>query len=172
VDIRLDGLAWVSPAAALQANSQLHTTVTDTITTLYQEDCGGMESIDLLLSRHRLPAPQDHMLAFIYLAYSMMALLCETVPAFEDTWIEYLDFLCHQMAIEDDDIREMQLRTAVDCQWHTKASDKSSTLFARPKRSAAAVLFLEVPVLPYPSRRLGNRSGPQRKAWPRPISSD
>jgi hypothetical protein len=28
------------------------------------------------------------MLAFIYLAYSMMALLYETVPAFEDTWIE------------------------------------------------------------------------------------
>jgi len=39
----------------------------------------------LKLLRHRLPASLDHMLAFIYLAYSMMALLYETVPAFEDT---------------------------------------------------------------------------------------
>ncbi|KAH9203753.1 hypothetical protein DL95DRAFT_500671 [Leptodontidium sp. 2 PMI_412] len=39
----------------------------------------------LELLRHRLPASLDHMLAFIYLAYSMMALLYETVTAFEDT---------------------------------------------------------------------------------------
>lgn len=32
---------------------------------------------------HRLPASLEHMLAFIYLAYSMMALLHETVPASE-----------------------------------------------------------------------------------------
>ena len=94
----------------------------------------------------------------------MMALLCETVPAFEDTWIEVLDFLCHQRAFEDGDIREIQVGTGVDRQWYTKASDKSSILFARPKCSAAAVLFLEVPLLRYPSRRLGNRSSPQRKA--------
>jgi hypothetical protein len=42
----------------------------------------------LELLRHCLPTSLDHMLAFIYLAYSMMALLYETVPAFEDTWIE------------------------------------------------------------------------------------
>jgi hypothetical protein len=30
------------------------------------------------------------MLAITYLAYLMMALLYETVPAFEDTWIERL----------------------------------------------------------------------------------
>ena len=35
----------------------------------------------------------DHMLVFIYLAYSMMALLYETVPTFEDTWIECLVIL-------------------------------------------------------------------------------
>ena len=40
--------------------------------------------------RHRLPESLEHMLAFIYIAYSMMALLYETVPAFEDTWIECL----------------------------------------------------------------------------------
>lgn len=37
--------------------------------------------------RHRLPGSIVYMLAFIYIAYSMMALLYETVPAFEDTWI-------------------------------------------------------------------------------------
>jgi len=30
------------------------------------------------------------MLAFIYLAYTMLALLLETVPAFETEWIECL----------------------------------------------------------------------------------
>ncbi len=44
----------------------------------------------LELLRHRLPASLEHMLSFIYLAYSMMALLFETVPTFEDTWIECL----------------------------------------------------------------------------------
>lgn len=45
------------------------------------------------------------MLAFIYLVYSMTELLRETVPAFEDTWIECLgDLGCYRMAIEDDDI--------------------------------------------------------------------
>lgn len=61
----------------------------------------------LELLRHRLPASLDHMLAFIYLAYTMMALLYETVPAFEDTWIECLgDLARYRMAIEDDDIRD------------------------------------------------------------------
>ncbi|KAH6871132.1 hypothetical protein B0T10DRAFT_378033, partial [Thelonectria olida] len=44
----------------------------------------------LELLRHRLPESLEHMLTFLYLAYSMMTLLYETVPAFEDTWIECL----------------------------------------------------------------------------------
>lgn len=40
--------------------------------------------------RHRLPDTLEHMLAFLYIAYSMMALLYETVSTFEDTWIECL----------------------------------------------------------------------------------
>ena len=44
----------------------------------------------LELLRHRLPHSLEHMLAFVYLAYSMMSLLYETVPAFEDTWVECL----------------------------------------------------------------------------------
>ena len=82
----------------------------------------------LELLRHRLPASLDHMLAFIYLAYSMMALLYETVPAFEDTWIECLgDLGRYRMAIEDDDIRDRENWTNVARQWYSKASDKSPT---------------------------------------------
>lgn len=47
----------------------------------------------LELLRHRLPASREsreHMLTFIYLSYSMIALLNESVPAFEDTWMECL----------------------------------------------------------------------------------
>ena len=80
----------------------------------------------LELLRHRLPASLDHMLAFIYLAYSMMALLYETVPAFEDTWIECLgDLGRYRMAIEDDDIRDREVWTGVARHWYSKASDKA-----------------------------------------------
>ena len=82
----------------------------------------------LELLRHRLPASLDHMLTFIYLAYSMMALLYETVPAFEDTWIECLgDLGRYRMAIEDDDIRDREVWTAVSRHWYSKASDKAPT---------------------------------------------
>ncbi|KPA39429.1 hypothetical protein FLAG1_07705 [Fusarium langsethiae] len=80
----------------------------------------------LELLRHRLPASLEHMLTFLYLAYSMMALLFETVPAFEDTWIECLgDLGRYRMAIEDDDIRDREVWTGVSRHWYSKASEKS-----------------------------------------------
>ena len=82
----------------------------------------------LELLRHRLPQSLEHMLTFIYLAYSMMALLYETVPAFEDTWIECLgDLGRYRMAIEDDDIRDRETWTGVSRHWYSKASDKAPT---------------------------------------------
>lgn len=82
----------------------------------------------LELLRHRLPASLEHMLTFIYLAYSMMALLYETVPAFEDTWIECLgDLGRYRMAIEDDNIRDREVWTTVSRGWYSKASDKAPT---------------------------------------------
>ncbi|KAK5119304.1 hypothetical protein LTR85_007660 [Meristemomyces frigidus] len=56
--------------------------------------------------RHQRPASQ-YMQAFIYLAYQMIALLYETVPAFNDTWTECLGDLarCH-MAIDDEQKRD------------------------------------------------------------------
>ncbi len=83
----------------------------------------------LELLRHRLPDSLDHMLMFIYLAYSMMALLYETVPTFEDTWIECLgDLGRYRMAIEDDDIRDREVWTGVSRFWYSKAADKSPTI--------------------------------------------
>ena len=83
----------------------------------------------LELLRHRLPDSLEHRLAFIYLAYSMMALLYETVPTFEDTWIEcFGDLGRYRMAIEDDDIRDREVWTGVARFWYSKAADKSPTV--------------------------------------------
>ncbi|KAK0632258.1 hypothetical protein B0T14DRAFT_559970 [Immersiella caudata] len=80
----------------------------------------------LELLRHRLPASLEHMLTFIYLAYSMMALLYETVPAFKETWIECLgDLGRYRMAIEDDNPRDREVWTAVSRGWYSKASDSA-----------------------------------------------
>lgn len=75
--------------------------------------------------RHRLPASLDHMLAFIYIAYSMMALLYETVTAFEDTWIECLgDLARYRMAIEDSSSADREIWGGVARAWYNKAADK------------------------------------------------
>ncbi|KAL9081889.1 MAG: hypothetical protein Q9159_006939 [Coniocarpon cinnabarinum] len=80
----------------------------------------------LELLRHRLPDSLEYMLAFIYLAYQMMALLFETVPTFEDTWIECLgDLARYRMAIEDEDIRDRENWTNVARYWYMRAADKN-----------------------------------------------
>ncbi|KAK4243072.1 hypothetical protein C7999DRAFT_18519 [Corynascus novoguineensis] len=80
----------------------------------------------LELLRHRLPESRDYMLTFIYLAYSMMALLYEIVPAFEETWIEFLgDLGRYRMAIEEDDIGDRGVWTTVSRGWYSQASDKN-----------------------------------------------
>lgn len=57
-----------------------------------------------------------------------LALLYETVPAFEDTWIECLgDLGRYRMAIEDDDIRDCEVWAAVSRHWYSRASDKAPT---------------------------------------------
>lgn len=63
----------------------------------------------LELLRHNLPYYMEHMLTFIYVAYSMMALLYRTVLAIEGTWTKCLgDLGSYRMAIEDDDIRDRE----------------------------------------------------------------
>ncbi|KAI9852186.1 MAG: hypothetical protein M1824_002067 [Vezdaea acicularis] len=79
----------------------------------------------LELLRHRLPGSLEYMLQFIYLAYSIMALLFETVPSFEATWIECLgDLARYRMAIEDEDPRDRDIWTATAREWYTKAGDQ------------------------------------------------
>lgn len=81
----------------------------------------GIHSFSELL-RHRLPDSLEHMSTFVYLAYSMMALLNETVPAFEDTWIECLgDLGRYRMAIEDEDIRDREIWAGVSRSWYSKS---------------------------------------------------
>jgi hypothetical protein len=76
--------------------------------------------------RHRLPESRDHMLAFTYIAYSMMALLYETVPTFEDTWIECLgDLGRYRMAVEADDPLDREIWSGVARFWYTKATDNN-----------------------------------------------
>ncbi|KAI2639191.1 hypothetical protein GGS21DRAFT_506327 [Xylaria nigripes] len=83
----------------------------------------------LELLRHSLPASFEYMLTFVYMAYSMLALLYETVPVFEETWIECLgDLGRYRMAIEDDDIRDRDVWTSVSRNWYSKASDKDPTV--------------------------------------------
>lgn len=66
------------------------------------------------------------MLAFIYIAYSMMALLYETVTAFEDTWIECLgDLGRYRMAIEDVDRHDREVWSGVARFWYSKAADRN-----------------------------------------------
>ncbi|KAF5696190.1 Telomerase-binding EST1A [Fusarium globosum] len=83
--------------------------------------------LDLL--RKRLPASREHMLTFFYLAYNMTALLYETVPAFEDLWIECLGELGrYRVAIEVDDIGDREVWNGVSRHWYSKASDRNPTI--------------------------------------------
>ena len=75
--------------------------------------------------RHRLPESLDHMLAFIHIAYSIMALLYETVSTFEDTWIECLgDLGRYRMAI-DKNFQDREVWSGVARFWYGKAADKN-----------------------------------------------
>lgn len=80
----------------------------------------------LELLRCRLPQSREYMRTFIYFAYHMMALLFETVPSFEDTWIECLgDLGRYRMAIEDDDPRERDSWAGISQSWYRMAADRS-----------------------------------------------
>lgn len=82
----------------------------------------------LELLRHRLPASREHMITFIYMAYSIIALLYETVRTFEDTWVECLgDLSRYRMAIEDDNQRVRDTWTNVSRRWYSLASDRAPT---------------------------------------------
>lgn len=73
--------------------------------------------------RHRLPASLEYMLDFFDIAYSMMALLYDTVSTFEDTWMEFLGDIGHyRMAIEKDQ-QDRDKWAGVARGWYSKAVD-------------------------------------------------
>lgn len=77
----------------------------------------------LEILRHRLPHSLEHMLTFIYQAYSLMSLLYETVGEFKDTWVECMgDLSRYRMAIEENNRRERETWTRVSRTWYSKAS--------------------------------------------------
>lgn len=83
----------------------------------------------LELLRHRLPDSLGHMLVFVYLAYSMMALLMESVPGFEETWIKCLgDLARYRMVIEEADLRDREVWSGAARMWYNKAADKASNV--------------------------------------------
>ena len=119
--------------------------------------------------RYRLPESLEQMLAFIYIAFSMVALLYETVSTFEDTWIECLGMVLfvsgkrnkwltvvqgdlgrYRMAIEDDDVKDREVWRNTSRRWYEKAVHKSPNtgrlyhhlaLLARPSTLEQLSLF-------------------------------
>jgi hypothetical protein len=66
------------------------------------------------------------MLAFVYLACSMMALLMESVPLFMETWIECLgDLARYRMVVEEVDLRDQEIWSGCANMWYEKAADKT-----------------------------------------------
>ncbi|KAK7416382.1 hypothetical protein QQZ08_012016 [Neonectria magnoliae] len=118
----------------------------------------------LELLRHRLPASLEYMLTFWYIAYNIVGVLYETVPAFEDTWIECLgDLGRYKMAIEDD-TRDRETWTDVSRSWYRMASNKSPTtgrlyhhlaILARPNALQQLSYYTKslCVLVPFPSAR-------------------
>jgi len=93
------------------------------------------------------------MLSFVYLAYSTMTLLAESVPGFQETWIECLgDLARYGMAIEEADLRDREVWAGVARMWYDIAADGSPNVgriqhhlavLARPNIIPATVLLLQ-----------------------------
>ncbi|KAI9723550.1 MAG: hypothetical protein M1828_004146 [Chrysothrix sp. TS-e1954] len=78
----------------------------------------------LELLRSLLPSSLEYMLSFLYMAYQMVALLYETVPNFEETWMECLgDLARYRMAIEERDRDARENWTEMARFWYTKVMD-------------------------------------------------
>lgn len=79
--------------------------------------------------RQRLPESLDYMLNFIYLAYSQVTMLLESVPDFRATWVECLgDLARYRMAVEDSDARDRDTWAAVSRYWYNQEADRSPDL--------------------------------------------
>ncbi|KAJ6132339.1 hypothetical protein N7471_007554 [Penicillium samsonianum] len=80
----------------------------------------------LELLRQKLPGSMEYMLDFIYLSYSMITLLLESVSGFKETWIECLgDLARYRMAVEEFDKKDRELWAGVSRYWYNLDADRS-----------------------------------------------
>ncbi|CAG8018330.1 unnamed protein product [Penicillium nalgiovense] len=78
----------------------------------------------LELLRQKLPDSMVYMLDFVYLSYSMITLLLESVPVFRETWTECLgDLARYRMAVEEFDKKDRELWAGVSRYWYTQDTD-------------------------------------------------
>jgi hypothetical protein len=88
----------------------------------------GVHSFIKVLQRH-LPSSLDFMLEFIYLSYSMMALLYETVPVFAHTWVKYLgDISRYRSALKDKDSQDGKVWACNARFWHSEIAPQNKTI--------------------------------------------
>jgi hypothetical protein len=93
----------------------------------------------------------------------MMALLYETVSAFEDTWVECLgDLARYRMAIEESDLKDREIWTGVARHWYSCASEKAPTtgrlyhhlaILARPNAIQQLYFYTKSLCVPIPFLR-------------------
>jgi len=77
----------------------------------------------LELLRCHLPSSREYMRTFIYFAYPMMTLFLETVPRYQDTWIECLGHLgIYRMEVENDDPYERSIWAGITQSWYCMAA--------------------------------------------------
>ena len=75
----------------------------------------------LELLRQKLPGLIEYILDFIYLSYSMITLLLESVTDFRDTQIECLgDLARYRIAVEEFDKRDRELQAGVSRYWYNQ----------------------------------------------------
>ncbi|KAJ5255838.1 hypothetical protein N7505_010989 [Penicillium chrysogenum] len=81
--------------------------------------------LELLLQM--LPGSMEYMLDFIYLSYSMITLLLESVTDFRGTWIECLgDLARYRMAVEEFDKRDRELWAGVSRYWYNQDENQEN----------------------------------------------
>ncbi|KAJ5709082.1 DNA/RNA-binding domain E.t1.c1-type [Penicillium malachiteum] len=75
----------------------------------------------LEVMRQQLPKSMDFLLSYIYVSYSMISLLLESVGAFKETWMECLgDLARYRMAIEESDMGERETWAGISRYWYNQ----------------------------------------------------
>ncbi|KAJ6022028.1 DNA/RNA-binding domain E.t1.c1-type [Penicillium herquei] len=75
----------------------------------------------LEVMRQQLPKSMDFLLSYIYVSYSMISLLLESVGAFKETWMECLgDLARYRMAIEESDMGHRETWAGISRYWYNQ----------------------------------------------------